>query len=975
MSRLAIVAAVILVAALQLGTLLFGDTTFAYRHDWNIPFFHNALVSMWHETDGLTAWNREQLGSPPFYPTLAPYLGSISALATVGLSTAAIERILLLCTFVVSGLGMYWLLGDFELRRAARCLGAFFFMATPYLFNQVCTGVLADTLAYAAMPVVAAAFLHAARCKDSGRALLLFATAGCAWAIASFHPVYFVLDGLVVVALAVGTKAYRGFAIACFAALLSDAYFILPLFSTAAAMGRDLLVLAPKRVVFDLSPPLSDVLRLTGFNGFFAERSVGTHHASIPWTIGGYAVCILSFGGLLLRGTRLTRTLAVALVIAMLLATGTTIFGEAYYWIVSHLPGGAAFRESYRFTAPAALFQSIGLAVSVAVAQQWLTRSLARGYTLAAFAVAALASLPFWLGGLAQEFPQTRVPSVAAANYDRLQREPHESRMLYLPLLLPISAGDSDFVGVDPMISWPPRPSFGNYLLFPIARAFASALYNGNEDNLSTLSRWLNLEYVDRRYWLKGRFAQYSGAHAIPGGFTDDVAVRSLVGIGARPSGGTQLDRVWSLPFEDQNRVRPLSRLVLTTGSLANAAVLGAGDNAVAFFDQLPDAYRFADDIGKIANPQLTVLNGNYVDVIEALVPPKYHVQPGSFSPEIDANAGWASMSGSWSSWWWYRDRYAQSLQDLALSGPQSHKELVVTFDRMPLGPARLLVRAFSGPMNGRLLVRAQSRSIPVVTKSGVESRDAQWYDLGSIEVATPSVRVTVSNVSGENAVADVVVVPFDEYGGAEKKAAQLFYSARLTSVLTYPGAQIPVTILHAGEYTVSARLPQPASRDVSEGFFLNNVSTPVMVRRGSDRGERSLRLRPGTYTAIYVPDEPGVTMSVGPSLAAHAASGTTAVRKISDYDYEADVTAPGVVELATNFAPGWKISAPDAIHLRINGYANGWIVPRAQHVRIWYAPYSIAIAGRILSLTVIALVILGLCVSRLRRPKEPSES
>ena len=955
-------------ALAEMGRLLFGHTIFAYRHDWNIPLFHDALIAMWHETDGFTIWNREQLGTPPFYPTLAPYLMLISALATLNLDAGSIERLILLGTLLLAGFGMRMLLRQLSFTAMPQLAGAMFFMVTPYLFNQICTGVLADSLSYAMLPWAAALFTRSLKTwKQSGSklpsdGLIWAAAAGAVCAISSFHPVYLVLNLIIFAILAIAFDSYGSLFVALLAIVLSDAYLLLPLIPTAALQSNEILANAQRRVVYDLSPSFWEAIRLTGFKGYFAEAALGARTLRI-WPAAGFLVAAGAAWALLRSRTRFGLTIGGAMLVLAVVASGTTLLGEAYYFVVSHLPVGPAFRESYRFTAVTAVLEAIGVAALFAWASALHNNRLRLALQISAFGAIAAVAGPFLLHGLASQIPTIVPPPIAQTAYVRLLREPGSSRMLYLPLLLPVSGGQREFLGIDPMIAWPPRASFGNYLPWPSLTAVASDLYHGDSDNLGAMLHALNVQYVDRRFWLSERFGETAGSDGVGwdiNKFTDDSAEKNL-----RPFFKSALlrspkEKIWSLNYASHDRAIGLDRLSFVSGSFAHAGLLESRRIVPSYLAQLADDALVPRMIARFPSVSLTVFDGAYFEVYRALTPPQYLIQPGLLAPEINANLGWASLNGSWSSWWWYRDRYAQSLENIALSGPASRKTLRVPVRALPGGPVSIWIKAFGGPENGTLRVRAGALDSMVRMHAGVARSDASWFFVGT--APAPFSQLQITSVSGENAIAEIATLPKDVEAAVRQRAVALMSQAAVRNVLTLPGVTSDIGLFSEGDYTIGVTLRRPSHWNVRQEVRWDRHLYAIDIPAGRTFGELPVRLTQGTHRAAFVPADKAVSaVWIEPALPALSTSGSLLV-PAGSYGYAGRADGFSLVELDTNFSGGWQLDGA-VEHFPIEGFANGWAIAAAQPLAITYRPLILAYAGRLLSAITLLLVLAGVAL------------
>ncbi|PZR59047.1 MAG: hypothetical protein DLM50_02090 [Candidatus Meridianibacter frigidus] len=946
MKRFLIPGLLVAIALVEMGSLLFSAAPFAYRHDWNIPLFHNALISMWHETDAFTVWNREQLGSPPFYPTLAPYLAMISLLASVHLSAGVIARMILLGTFMLGGFGMMTFLRLAGSSKWPSVCGAAFYMLTPFLFNQICTGVLADSLSYAMIPWVAAFFVYAATVPREGPNFILFSAAsGTACAIVSFHPVYLALNLIVLCLLAFIYRAYRQLGIAVAAVFLTDAYIILPLIPSAVSQTHEFLQAAPSRVVYDLSPSLWETVRLTGFKGYFVENLLRERGVTVPWILAGYVLAGVAITGLVRGRTRFGVTAGVALAGLWIIAAGTSVLGYPYYFLVSHAPAGAAFRESYRFTGVSAFLEAVGIAAFCATFAAAQTSRMRYAIYGSVALLLFLEGLPFWGNGLATQLPVVHPPEVAERSYNVLKSAPGSSRMLYLPLLLPVGAKDRNFLGIDPMISWPPRASFGNYLLWPFLKALASDLYHGQSGNLRAMLSLANVQYVDRRYWLDERFAEATGLNGVgfdDGKFTDANALRNLRPLLSTPVLSSPQEKIWALPHQDQNQTLPTARLNLVTGSFAHAALLQSDGILPAYVGQMDDRTQLERIVRHHPEIALTVVDGNYFDVLRALIEPQFLVQPGAYASEVNANLDWASFNGSWMSWWWYRDRYAQSLEDVALVGPLTRTTLTIPYAQLDSPAVHILVKAFSGPDNGSIWIRAGTFETALNTYSHVQSNDALWFDVGM----TPRFdEMSLRNVRGENVVAEIAVLPEAVYQSVRARGARLLSAARLRNLITTPGRPISIAIFHPGRYVIRLASIGEAAAAFKQRVLLDGRWQTIAVGVRERGGRVDINLRAGSHTFYF--------------RAANRNVGGFWIEPAS-FPRSRNMQISRVVELNTRFSPGWNV--PEASeHLRIAGFANGWIVEKPDAFTISYRPLILAYIGRAISILVILGVLAGL--------------
>lgn len=955
--------AIVAAALAAMGGLLSDGTPLGYRHDWNIPFFSAALRSMWHGTDGFTVWNAQQFGTAPFYPTLAPFQGLISGLAFIGLSAGIIERLIIFAALILAGSGMMALVRSQGIRPFAAVLAGIAYLSSPFVFTELGKGILQDPLSYACLPWVAWLFIRGTVCATPRRSYLY--AAGVLWAISSFQVQYIAFNGIILLVLAIANRSFGAFILTALVALLSDAYFLVPAAPVFHEISTSVGEVSAKSFVNLWSPSVFEVIRSTGCNCTFPEQAVYARGVNSLWVFGGFAFFLAAVSGLILHRNRVGRSLIVLLAISIVLAGGTSVLGPAYLWLLSHVPAGYAFRESFKFTALVSFCTAFGIGAFVTWISEHMKGTRTLGLAAACFAalLVVVNGIPFFADGLETQIQRVHIPPEAQKAYDYLARQPGDSRAAYLPMLVPMQPEGSTFPGIDPIISWPARLSFGNYLSTPFSKALASAIYHGDPAQCLALLRWGGVQYVDDRLWLTEHFAQNTDAHNVDGDtatFDAPGLPLTMQALHLRPvqnfSKAGQ-ERLYEIQPRETAVNRSNTAPIIATGDLTDAAVLGELSSSVVYAAQTSDSTSAVDAYRSINRIVLT--DNEQQQIPMSLVPRKFMFRPGRYATSTNANAGWGNFD-DWNTWWWYRNEYADSLADVALAGPSTHDSLIVP---LPAGveKRRLLIRVYQGPNNGSLGLALDGKPLTVLRTFDPQANRFRWINVGTIAPMSRGVNLQITNLSGENAIAEIAAVPVTAYKQAQSEAAGILRRGTVAYALT-PRSGADVKVAAAGLYRVNIMRESPKSATDQMCITINGKQIDV------HNGE-NLPVAANSAVRVGQWGDAALAVTLTPPAFDRAKAKTAQLSKIGPERYRAELDGPSLVLLNTNYSNNW-IASRARVHLTVNGFANGWIVDSDGPITVSYRLQTLATVGRIISCLTVLLGILLLLTIPIREAR-----
>lgn len=950
--------ALLIASLVGLGGLLFDSGALGYRHDWNIPFFPAAVQGMWNGTDGFTIWNQQQFGAPPFYPTLAPFQALVSALSFLGLSTGYIERTLIFAALALAGLGFYNLLRYIGINKAAATLGAIGYLGSSFMFTEISKGILQDPLSYAALPWVSFLFFRGARTKR----FVWFWAAGVLWGITSFQVQYLVYNAIILGALTFELKALKGYVLSILALLLTDAYFLAPMLPQLVHLDAAVSEVSTAGFVHLWSPSVFSVIRLTGCNCTFPEQAVSARGVTMLWIFGGSLFALFSTAGLLLN-LRRARAYSLVFGLGLLLACGTSLLGPTYLWLIAHLPGGFALRESFKATALVAFGECAGFAMVVDYVSNRKQLQRAVVFALSA-AVVAVATLPFISDGLETQVQRVIVPSNAGAAFAFLAAQKGPGRMMYLPMLVPMLPKGARFPGIDPTISWPARPSFGNYLSTSYAKSIASCVYQDLPVECGGLLAGGGVRFIEQRHWLSEEYASYTDAINVPAAATALSApslppgLRDLNPKLIRRFGTTE--DVYEFTKYDTDRAVHLSDSAISTGDLSAIGVLRMLSPLVFYSSQIPSSSAPRELYRKVR--RLIVVNGEKDQIPISLIDRQWVASPGRYVSQIDANAGWANLA-DWNTWWWYRDEYQQSLTDVALAAPGAMRATIdIPLAKPPGKRAELILYVARGMHNGKLGIRLNHHVLsPIKTRLDNGRSRFQWVDLGTFTVpARPVLRI--ENLEGENAVGAVAFVPLGALSAARNLSAQFLADHDLAYVFNEVRSSENITIDRDGIYLLKT-VKKRRHESTSDAPSLLIDGRAVAVADGSKihlkrRQNVVFRGWQKTFESVILSSFPPSGES--PPLAN--------VLRSAPYRYSFDEQVSTAIELDNNYSPHWRGSG-NAIHAIGNGFANVFVFADVTPGRrqIYYDLQLIAELGAACSLA--AVVVLMLLTRHKRDP------
>lgn len=961
----------ILLGFFVLGALAGNFYPIGFRVDWNIPFQPLALHGMATGTDGFVPWNYANLGSPLFYPTLAPFLGFVTLLSYVIPANGLIVRLLIFVAIIGSAEAMFRLCrkitGSSTLETYAACVVAGVSFATgPFLFSKLSQGVLQESIGYMMLPIVANLFMSSTTGENKKRRVALAMLTGVCVALAAVQPQYAVLASLVFLAIGFYRFAVIETIATIGSAIAAELYAILPALGSLHEITRSFRGETPGHEVITWAPSLLDAIRQSGYVGSFDKAAVAYSGTTQLWHVCGYVLFVIALVGFVSRRILWSRLLALAICVTSLWAAMPRLYSPAYLFVIEHVPLAMMFRESYRFVALTALLESIGLALAIVWLLSINAKTLRRLVLVVTFLIVAsflwpnlvntglalmvivaleiaftgqpssaserlvktallapglvivlLEATPFNGYGLPSQVQYFVVPAASNKAYDLLASRRGGGRVLYLPFTLPMGPEGAPYVGTDPTISWPPKESFGNYLPAMMSKQFAESLYSGDDRETKMESNWLDLRYIDARSWIKNETFTNTAASRT-GRFTPDLfstadALKVARNIGFRRMKETTLaskEMLLSRKSAFPSRFTP-EIPVIVVGGIDTAGKIYHSGEGVAFACQNGSSV-----LRKLVatGAPIAVDGTSITGLIAAFAAPRYVEQPGRDAVHVNADQGWASL-GAWNSWWWLDESITNSPCHIALIAKINPHRL--TLSRLAAhGEAHLLVDYWVGNTGGNLRISVGNTTVKLSERTARKTGRYRWANVLVHNSANEKVTLYAGE-DGDAAVAEVALIP-EAYYASELRRLRMVLDRTL--------------IIHVMENKYK-KANKFASRKTSVctasiGLVANYYSRAVAC-------------------STILPK-------------AHASSAKP-FRQIGAATFSALGGGAGMYLLNTSFSPSWHFSSQRGVHFKANGYANGWVMSRGRKIRrtIWNQGQAMLALGEVISGTFVVFVII----------------
>jgi hypothetical protein len=787
--------------------LLVAPGLIGLRHDWPIPPYREQFLQAVREH--FFIWSERSMGTR--YNLYGLPLTSLlfNTPAVLGLDGVVQTRLILLGVIAAAGCSAWFLGRTLNLRRPWVVASSLFYVLTPVLYDKIVSGYIHYMVSYALLPAALALFVRSTRGGTGGRRDL--ALAGIGTGLTFYQPQFAIMAPLTLLVWTgsrYGTPTFRPY-------LRSLAFAFLIAFGINATLVVSAISLSLDS--FDTSATfvgqtvgywsvyasratnLLDSLVLVDRTFFYFLGAVLPNPALPLWVAATALLFGLVYGGTALRLMRGGKRRRLTLFFLSLALTSAWFgkglgepLGDTTFFLFVHVPPVQAFREFGHVMALGALGNAglLGLALE-RLHQGWRARgfpspgkvlrlvNLGAVDRLPSGAVAATLTLalvvvygwPTLSGDFAGNVQTYSIHPEMHSLYLHLASDPEDYRVLWIPMVQPITYPGTRYAGIDPILLWSPKPTFHhgfpvNGALGPLTQFISSTLRENRTEYLGDLLALTSTRYILLRDEPRTAYQNFSAMGILDRGAYDRYANESRI-IPAvleaqrdlHPAQGFQYSqvKVWENPSWLPH-LYAAERTFLVVGDLATLVSLSylkelpemvayVGPRpAFLFLSQLPAG---ADVHGLMERVDGVIVDGDHLqDLALALMPEADRVVFDHLEAYSDlglpATERWARVQ----QFWFWRDwHYVASLDDpvMAIGDVPLH---------LPLAPGSegewdVYVKATGGPRGAPLELYRGEESLGRLNLTALEV-SPRWYRLGNVTIDAGNRSITLVSRASE---------------------------------------------------------------------------------------------------------------------------------------------------------------------------------------------------------------------------------
>ncbi len=848
--------------------LLLAPGLIGLRHDWPIPAYPGQLLQWLGEH--FSMWSVRSLGNRYNLYGLPWTTVALTVPAFLGMDGADASRLLLLGSIATSGLSLSFLTRTLGIPRRWALAASLFYMVTPVFFEKIASGYIHYLVSYALQPAALGLFIRAvprgAQTHSQRRDLVL---TGVVTAMTWYQPQFVALLPLELglwTAFQYRTPVFRPslrallltllIAVGVNATLVTSGLVIaLDSFDTTATpVGQ---TVGYWTVYASRSTNLAGSLVLVDATFSYFFRTVSLNPLFPLWAAATLALFTMVYIGATLRlrlgpCRRLTLYFLALCAISAWFGKGLgEPLGDATFFLFVHLPPFQVFREFGHILGMGALGTSGLLALSLETLhglwgqsrfRHWMQRLLRwpsssrrprvvlrPGASAVGLAVVLIGiyGWPMLTGDFAGNVQAFSLAPDMEGLYDRLARDPGDYRVLWIPMVQPVTYPGARYAGNDPIQLSSPKSTFHpgfpvNGALGPYTQFVGSTLHENRTSYLGDLLSLASTRYVLYRHGPRTAFQNFSVMGIMDRAAYDRYANESdtippmLEGqkdLEEDPSFNLPSVRVWTneqwLPHAYiADRVFLVAGDLSTLVSLAYARELGETSDflgsrpAFLFLSQLPP---ISDLKGLLDRVDGVIVDGDHLeDLALALVPSEDRVVFDHLENYADltrpALDRWARVQQHW---FWRDWHYTASLDDPAMAVHLSPLRLVIPPDRA--GTWDVNFKGYEGPRSAPLDLYRGGGFLRKIYMNGsaVQSR---WFGLGQLYFDPGNLTLTISSRAGveDNRLVD----PSFEEGWDASALAPVSWTLRQGNVTLDP------SLAFEGDFSVRLTTPpgQPSS-------------------------------------------------------------------------------------------------------------------------------------------------------------------
>jgi len=776
----------LIISLLTFSRIILSQGTVGLRDDWVIPPYNEQVVEWGFEEKD--AWMATGLGTANIYPSeyiLRFTLGAISYL--FNLNGEVISKLFLIIIMTLAGSGGYFLGNKLKLKKQSAFVIGLFYMLTPVLFNKIIPGYLTYILSYALLPIILGVFIdHNTKKFKLSRMITL----GLLIGLGATHIQFFALIPITLTAYSLfNIKSFRKkfFYItgSMIIATLIHMNWILPLVIDQSTVNN-ILASKSNTWVESFNPPVTNTLLLFGATyGFFSEVLQIDISLFLLWALSALALLFL----VILPVTIKTKNknilgLSILTIIFLFVSKGSNPpLGFIFRLLYKNISLLTIFRDLHGLLVIPCLGYSILLGYSLKTIKE-LTKN--NSIILILFAlIITIYAWPFFTGNFGGYLQTYQLDDEYRTLYDNLKDEEGDYRIVWLPIMQPVSYPSSRYPGLDPLVTYSPKDT-----LYPLISSDApqevysmnlDVLYHEDiTDNTKVILSLGKIKYLIYRYDVESKMPNF---HYIPRypEIHDEYTNEKTLSILQNQRGIKKLDdsqtnnstitpedqftryEIYEINNTNYDRISITNNNYLITGGykelieLDNKGIINNFETAF-FSSQLNNAEKLTGYVKE------TIIKNDHIELITSFIPEQHKMDIGEYTYKGDAEHGWTAIS----KWGWYEWDYISQLETGAFTLTSDELEIKVNINKTQ--EYAFLIKPFYGPKTSNISLSVNNLIISDVNTKSIYKEDFKWVYLTNYKLDKGENTISLISDQGENAVLRMIVIPLNELENAINK-------------------------------------------------------------------------------------------------------------------------------------------------------------------------------------------------------------
>ncbi|MCS4541827.1 MAG: hypothetical protein HY929_05855, partial [Euryarchaeota archaeon] len=611
--------------------------------------------------------------------------------------------------------------------------------------------------------------------------------------------------------------------------------------------------------------PLTDVVRLMGYRPSYFELSVQLN-PSILWETISFLLPAFAFLTIFLkRDKKVIFFISLALISIFLGKGAQPPFGEAYIWMLQNIPFFQLFRSPYKFVALTCLAYAVLLGIFSEELSLRIYNVFKKSFvayfrncfhlaiSLGLIVMVIIYSWPTFTGDFYENLQTFRFSDEYKGLNDWLMKDQGDFRVLWTPWVQPFRYQGMKFVGVDPIIGYPPKPTIFFYderndEPSRFIQFLTATFYQNRTKNLEKILGISNIKYIIQRSNVETEY-QYTGyLMHYPHLFLTNNKLDNVLSKQADINEVKAMKSLRILEVKDiKQHICSADNIAIVAGDRSAFVILSYVDedfaNSTLFFaSQLKPENTLLLDISDTA----IIINNEFYDLVLSFSDGS-KIEPGANLAEYNPKKSWVSIP----LWWWYNYGYQSAIENSAFT--MSKADLIIPFIARKSGEHAIWIKLFFGPKGVPLTFEIDGAEIKQMDTKAENELGFKWVYLGSKTLKEGNHILKIRNLEdGENVIARIAVAPVEDLSRAHEKIASSFQNKRIVLLSELEKFELSKGWVFSNDWNLNASLGYIEASDNAD-----EMKGSIYVPK---RGEYSVYLR----AAANKTSQPNLFVKIG---------------------------------------------------------------------------------------------------------------